>query len=509
MSQLCIVTSIFIRRLFSPENVDFASKIRQLIMASFGEDPASFSKEIKELETLRANSCIRVAETIDGIATLKRYFCQLSFLKSRFKVGTEGPFQFSWRDVYSGADFAVSDINYELAAVLYNLGALHTKLGGKEQRQDSEGMKMAVAHYQCAAWAFHTLPDKVPQDPESDLASELLALKSQICLAQAQECILEKSILDARKPNIVAKVCSQVVEYYRQALRHLDANGSRDDHMDSLGDIVGSKQMESWRNFLDFKASYYSALCSLHSGMVSEESQRFGERVAHFQAASDFLVLAGKLGTKLENPYKDVGDALAYTSDVIHGKLDNAKKENEFIYHEKVPEKDSLQPVKGASLVKGIGWEVNDPEVSGPDLFSRLVPLEAHLGGSLYSEEQAKLLRTVCGEIEEANDTIAVYLASLQLEDIPGELELPQELIECCAGLSVRRNAVPQLQEAMAKLASVSSEVESSLAEIQAMLKEDEEKETEFQVLDCYKCTLLQIDFPSGSGGSQTQVDCG
>ena len=38
----------------------------------------------------------------------------------------------------------------------------------------------------------------------------------------------------------------------------------------------------------------------------------------------------------------------------------------------------------------------------------------------------------------------------------------------------------------MAKLASVSSEVESSLAEIQAMLKEDEEKEGEFQVLGFY-----------------------
>ena len=97
------------------------------------------------------------------------------------------------------------------------------------------------------------------------------------------------------------------------------------------------------------------------------------------------------------------------------------------------------------------------------------------------------MLRTVCGQIEEANDTITVYLASLQLEDIPtGELDLPQELIECCAGLSVRRNAVPQLQEAMAKLASVSSEVESSLAEIQAMLKEDEEKEGEFQVMSLF-----------------------
>ena len=39
----------------------------------------------------------------------------------------------------------------------------------------------------CAAWAFHTLPDQFPQ---------VMAFKSQLCLAQAQECILEKSLLD-------------------------------------------------------------------------------------------------------------------------------------------------------------------------------------------------------------------------------------------------------------------------------------------------------------------------
>ena len=389
----------------------------------------------------RATSCIRVAESVDGVATLKKYFCQLTFLKSRFKLGAESPFQFSWRDVYSGSDFSISDINYELAAVMYNVGALHSRLGGAEQRQEEEGMRMAVAHFQCAAWAFHSLPDLFPQDPESDLGSELLALKSQVgvlapshplllpqvSLAQAQECILEKSILDSRKPMIVAKVCSQVVEYYRQALRHMDTAGNREEH-DTLGDIVGSRQLRSWRTFLEFKVAYYTSMGALHSGMVSEETQRMGERVAWYQSASDSLVLASKLGGKLEGTLKDVGDALQYSGDVIHAKLDNAKKENEFIYHEKVPERDSLQPVKGASLVKGIGWEFSDPEVSGPDLFSRLVPLEAHLGGSLYSEEQAKLLRAICGDIEEANDTMVVYMSSLQLEDIPppNDTELPQ-----------------------------------------------------------------------------------
>jgi hypothetical protein len=44
------------------------------------------------------------------------------------------------------------------------------------------------------------------QDPESDLCAELMGFKSQLCLAQAQECILEKSILDNRKPLIISKV---------------------------------------------------------------------------------------------------------------------------------------------------------------------------------------------------------------------------------------------------------------------------------------------------------------
>ena len=46
----------------------------------------------------------------------------------------------------------------------------------------------------------------------------------QVCLAQAQECILEKSILDHRKPGIIAKVCAQVSEYYVAALKKIEAS---------------------------------------------------------------------------------------------------------------------------------------------------------------------------------------------------------------------------------------------------------------------------------------------
>lgn len=38
----------------------------------------------------------------------------------------------------------------------------------------------------------------------------------------------------------------------------------------------------------------------------------------------------------------------------------------------------------GAQLVKGIPFNYNDPEISGPDIFKKLVPLEAHEASSLY-----------------------------------------------------------------------------------------------------------------------------
>ena len=38
----------------------------------------------------------------------------------------------------------------------------------------------------------------------------------------------------------------------------------------------------------------------------------------------------------------------------------------------------------GASLVKGIAFDPYDPEIAGPDIFGKLVPMEAHEASSMY-----------------------------------------------------------------------------------------------------------------------------
>jgi len=491
----------------SPDNLDFIHKLKALIQGHYNEDPDSFAKELEELAKLRSYACIRPVSDYSGISLLKRYYAQLHLLQNRFKVrkGSEGPFQFSWYDQYSGSIYSVNDIEFEMACVLYNIGALHSFLGSAETRQTSESMKVACTHFQCAAWAFHTLPDRYPDLPSPDLSSELLALLAQTCLAQAQECILEKSILDHRKSSIIAKVGTQVSLYYYAALHKLETSnlrylsgdvllgmspppGGEGGEAFSIVDIVGLKVNKQWTKHLEFKMVYYKAVAYLYAGLQSEEGQKWGERVTYYQAAADKLAEASKYAgsSSSSSGAMSLKECLVFSNDVIQGKLDNAKKENEFIYHEKVPELDTLPELKGASLVKGVGFEVTDPEVAGADILARLVPLEAHQASSLYSEEKAKLLRGLGDEVEAKDTELAVFMSSMSLDgQVPkpqDHIQLPQELIQVAAKLSVTddNKVSGKLAEAMERIASVSSDVESSLREIREILQEDKEQEEEY-----------------------------
>ena len=404
---------------------------------------------------MRSKSCISPNADIHGIAALKKYYCQLHFIQKRFKIrgdSEDGPFAFPWKEVYSGVMFTYCYLDYEMASVLYNIGALHTSLGKSQDRTDSEGIKVACTHFQSAAWAFSTIVERYRTEAATDLAPELLNFLAGICLAQAQECILEKSILDHRKPQIIAKVGAQVGEFYTQA-RHkiVSSNAKTDLSEDTICEIVGKEFSRAWTAYVTFKSIYYKAVSYFYMGAYSQESSKMGEAIAYYEHASKCLVEAGNAAKNLSDKYQessDVSSCLIFTSDIIDGVFENIKKENEYIYHEKPVDFESLPDLKGAVLVKGIGFEVSDPDISGPDIFARLVPLEAHAASSLYSEEKARLLREVGDVIEEKGVELAVFLSSMKLEEVPhpgDHISLPQEVIECAASLSAKENAVDKL----------------------------------------------------------------
>lgn len=98
-----------------------------------------------------------------------------------------------------------ADIRFEMACILYNIGALHTQLAASEPRTSGDSLKLACTHYQKAAWAFQYLMEHYPQPQGMDVSPDIVRLLQEICFAQGQECILEKSIQDTKKPSVIGK----------------------------------------------------------------------------------------------------------------------------------------------------------------------------------------------------------------------------------------------------------------------------------------------------------------
>ena len=130
------------------------------------------------------------------------------------------------KDTYANMVCSLANIRFEMISVLYNIGAIHTQLGARTERTSADGMKMACTHFQCAAWAFEHLKNSYPQPPGVDLAPELMTFMYQLCLAQGQECILEKSMLDNRKPSIVGMLKMNKCLFLNHSLDYKIASSS-------------------------------------------------------------------------------------------------------------------------------------------------------------------------------------------------------------------------------------------------------------------------------------------
>ncbi|KAI4883290.1 hypothetical protein NFI96_021020 [Prochilodus magdalenae] len=441
---------------------EFSSAVRQYIQRNYGESPENYGEALRKLEQLRQN-VINVPRDFEGCNLLRKYFGQLHFLQSRVPMakGQEAAVPVTWTDIFSGRDVTHEDISYEQACILYNLGALHSFLGAMDNRVSEEGMKTSCTHFQCSAGAFMYVRDHHNFNYSSDISHQALSINISLMLAQAQECLLEKTLLDNRKSFLIARVCAQVCDYYKECVRVLENSDSS----------FGKKE---WKKLIYMKISYFSAITHLHMGKQSEEQKKYGEAVAYFQCALDRLNEAIKLSKGQQD---SVQAALRFTMDVIGGKFNSTKKDNDFIYHESVPNLDTLAPVKGASLVKPLPVTPTDLSVTGPDLFSKLVPMATHEASSLYSEEKAKLLREVMTKIDDKNQILEKFMDSLSCDSVDN-LDMfnsvPPVLLEKCAALSVRPDAVKSLAQAMQALSSVYTDVGSSLEEARSALAEDE-----------------------------------
>uniref|UniRef100_A0A3Q2QC70 Tyrosine-protein phosphatase non-receptor type 23 n=1 Tax=Fundulus heteroclitus TaxID=8078 RepID=A0A3Q2QC70_FUNHE len=332
----------------------FGPSVKQFILKNYGENPDNYNEQLKKLETLR-QSAVNVTRDFEGCSTLRKYFGQLHYLQSRVPLGggQEAAVPISWTEIFSGKTVTHNDISYEQACILYNLGALHSMLGAMDNRVSEEGMKVSCTHFQCSAGAFSYLRDHFSHNYSVDMSHQILNLNINLMLGQAQECLLEKSMLDNRKSFLVARISAQVVDYYKEACRALENS--------ETASMLGKIQKD-WKKLVQMKIYYFAAVAHLHMGKQAEEQQKYGERLAYLQSSLDKLGEAIKLA---KGQPDSVQEALKFTMDVIGGKYNSAKKDNDFIYHETVPSLETLASVKATRMC---GKQMETSQSSTPEL---------------------------------------------------------------------------------------------------------------------------------------------
>nr|CAB3265281.1 tyrosine-protein phosphatase non-receptor type 23-like [Phallusia mammillata] len=452
-----------------------ADQLRKHISEQYSDDPHKYDDCINKFLELQT-SAYKVIGNPDseGCNTLKKYYGQLHYMQSRFQFTGENALKcsFIWSDSFTGVYNQHNTFVFEQVAIIFNIGACYSHLGAMESRTSEEATKNACVHFKFAARFFQYLADHLDTTLSAETSQFMMKLFINTMLGQGQECLWEKSILDNRKDYVVAKISQQVVDYYKLASTSLSNSEATN--------CMGSSASKAWNKLLTFKIAYYSAITRFYLGCSSWDQEKYGEGESYLASALDFYQEAGKICKTLKSEIKgQVDDALKYTADVIVGKYNSVKKDNEFVYHDRVPDKATLAEIKGASLVKLVPLDPSDSSVAGPDIFAKLVPMEAHLAASSYSEEKAKLLRSVLSEVDDKDEILEQFKSAIELDpdkliQVEEEDKLDPTLIEHCASLSVNQTPIKELTNAMKELSDRFMDIDSLIHDTFDIIEEEE-----------------------------------
>nr|XP_031546301.1 rhophilin-1 isoform X3 [Vicugna pacos] len=246
------------------KQLDWATPLKELISGHFGEDGTSYEAEIRELEELR--QAVRTPSRSEaGLELLTAYYNQLCFLEARFVTPARSlGLLFHWYDSLTGVPAQQQALAFEKGSVLFNIGALHTQIGARQDRSCPGGTGRAVEAFQRAAGAFGLLRENFSHAPSPDMSPTSLSMLEQLMTAQAQECVFEGLSLQAptdpydclAQLHLAQEAAQQVAAEYRLV------------HQTMAQPPVQDYVPFPWTTLVHVKAEYFRALAHYHAALA-------------------------------------------------------------------------------------------------------------------------------------------------------------------------------------------------------------------------------------------------
>ncbi|KAK4150808.1 BRO1-like domain-containing protein [Chaetomidium leptoderma] len=406
--------------------IDWITPLKSYIQNTYGDDPERYAEECATLHRLRQDMRGAGKDSTAGRDLLYRYYGQLELLDLRFPVDEQHiRVSFTWFDAFTHKATAQYSLAFEKASIIFNISAVLSCHAANQTRSEESGLKQAYHSFQASAGMFTYINENFLHAPSTDLSRETVKTLINVMLAQAQEVFLEKQIADQKKIGLLAKLASQAATLYGQALEGVQENVTK-----AIFEKVWLLMVQAKFNLTSSIAQYYQAL-------ADDDANSHGMAVARLQVAEGHAREANKIASNFpssvppsSNLAADCGVSLAEITKrhlaTVQQKLKELTKDNDFIYHQPVPEAAGVPPVAKLPAAKPIpvselyaGQDIQ--RITGPDLFAKIVPLAVTESASLYDEEKAKLVRAETERVDTANGEMAASLDYLRL---PGALQV-------------------------------------------------------------------------------------
>ncbi|XP_047461095.1 programmed cell death 6-interacting protein isoform X2 [Mugil cephalus] len=454
--------------------VELVKPLSKFVTATYpaGEEQGEYIRAVEELNKLRKNALGRPLDKHESsLEIILRYYDQLCAVEPKFPFSeNQLCLTFTWKDAFDkgslfggSVKLALASLGYEKTCVLFNVAALASQIASEQNLDNDEGLKAAAKYYQLASGAFGHIKDTVlsalNREPTMDISPETVGTLSLIMLAQAQEVFFLKATSDKMKDAVIAKLANQAADFYGDAFKQCQ-------YKDNLPKEV--------LPVLAAKHCIMQANAELHQSILAKQKKRFGEEIARLQHAAE---LVKTVATRYDE-YVSVKDL----SDKINRALTAAKKDNDFIYHDRVPEVKDLEHIGKAALVKATAIT---PPLSQKftDLFEKMVPMAVQQSMSNYNQRKAETVNRLVGMMREATNLCNGVLASLNLpaalEDLSGD-SIPQSIAEKARSI-VQQGGLQSIEQLIKDLPELLTRNREILDESLKMLDDEETTDNELR----------------------------
>ncbi|XP_012231815.1 programmed cell death 6-interacting protein [Linepithema humile] len=457
-----------------PSDVDITKPLTNVIKSTYNSPGSQkdYTEAISEFSKLRNNALWRAFEKYESsLQVIYSYYDQLCALEGKIPAH-ELQIPFKWKDAFDRTIFGgklsltISTLAYEKVCVLFNIAALQSSVAATQSLDSDEGLKLAAKLFQQSAGIFNYLKGNVmmaiQQEPTPDISPETLGALSALMLAQAQEIFVHKAIHDSMKDGIVARLAAQAEELYADALKLFQK------------EIFRAFWDKEWVPLIAGKQAGYRAMAEYYQSLVCKNNKSIGEEIARLEHAVELFKAAQQRSNK-PSLFQDY-------SNKAQRNLTEVKKDNDFIYHERIPDMKNVAAIGKANVAKLLPL----PETFSSDfkdLFVELLPVTIHHALSSYENRRNELVNYEVSNLREMTQLLNSVLASLNLpaaiEDTSGT-EIPQSLLD--KALYVRdAGGISALETSMIELPDLLQRNKELLDESERMLQEERDSDNQLR----------------------------